>query len=170
MDYTTSKLGCWVAFDRAVRMAESDKLPAGHMEGWRCARNAVRDHIEARLWSDRKRSYVQQAGSEALDAGCLLAAPQGVVDPRGERMASTIEAVRRELGAGGPLLYRYSGMQEEENAFLACSFWLVEALALAGRLDEASELMDQLVRVTSASTPRRSSRARTSCAATCRRR
>ena len=60
-------------------------------------------------------------------------------------MAGTIAAVREELSAGGPLLYRYSGQQEEEGAFLACSFWLVEALARAGRTDEARALMEELL-------------------------
>ncbi len=60
-------------------------------------------------------------------------------------MNATIDTLARELGAGGPLLYRYSGMREREGAFLACSFWLVEALARASRLDEAHETMDELV-------------------------
>jgi GH15 family glucan-1,4-alpha-glucosidase len=60
-------------------------------------------------------------------------------------MAGTIDAIRCELHAEGPLFYRYSGMREEENAFLACSFWMAEALALAGRRDEAAEIMDATV-------------------------
>jgi GH15 family glucan-1,4-alpha-glucosidase len=60
-------------------------------------------------------------------------------------MAGTIDAVRTELGAGGPLLYRYSGQQQVEGAFVACSFWLVEALARADRLDEARETMNAIV-------------------------
>jgi GH15 family glucan-1,4-alpha-glucosidase len=60
-------------------------------------------------------------------------------------MAGTIEAIRRELAAGGALLYRYSGMGDQENAFLACSFWLVEALALGGQREDAGEVMDELV-------------------------
>jgi GH15 family glucan-1,4-alpha-glucosidase len=59
-------------------------------------------------------------------------------------MSGTLEAVQRELTAGGPLLYRYSGMREQENAFLACSFWLVEALALGGRREQAAEVMDAM--------------------------
>jgi GH15 family glucan-1,4-alpha-glucosidase len=60
-------------------------------------------------------------------------------------MTATIDAINSELRAEGPLFYRYSGMREEENAFLACSFWMVEALALAGRSDEAAEIMDAMV-------------------------
>jgi GH15 family glucan-1,4-alpha-glucosidase len=80
-----------------------------------------------------------------LDCGVLLAARRGYTDPQGKRMLGTIEAIRGELHAGGPLLYRYSGMQDKENAFLACSFWMVEALALAGQRDEAAQIMDGMV-------------------------
>ena len=72
----------------------------------------------------------------------------GFTDPASPlvcELDETIDAIRRELGAGGPLLYRYSGMQEEEGAFLACSFWCAEALARAGRDDEAVEMMDALI-------------------------
>ena len=68
---------------------------------------------------------------------------------RRERFSSTIDAVRSGLGAGGPLLYRYSGMKGQEGAFLACSFWLVEALAGVGRTDEARQTMDELVALAS---------------------
>ncbi len=64
-------------------------------------------------------------------------------------MTATIHAIRSELHADGPLFYRYSGMQDQENAFLACSFWLIEALALAGRRDEAGEIMDAMVSLAS---------------------
>lgn len=147
--YTTSKLGCWVAFDRALRLAEARHIPARSSERWRTARDAVKSYIEQELWSDEKRSYLQKAGSAALDAGCLLMSRRGFADPGGERMNTTINAVRRELDAGPPLLYRYSGMQDSENAFLACSFWLVEALARAQRHDEAATTMGALVALSS---------------------
>jgi GH15 family glucan-1,4-alpha-glucosidase len=83
-----------------------------------------------------------KAGSEALDCGVLLAARRGFADPQGARMMGTIGAIRQELGAGGPLFYRYSGMAEEENAFLACSFWMAEASALAGQPDDAAALIE----------------------------
>ena len=147
--YATSKLGCWVAFDRALRLAEAREIPTRSSQRWRAARDAVKSYIEQELWSDEKRSYLQKAGSAALDAGCLLASRRGFADPRGERMNATIDAVRRELDAGPPLLYRYSGMQDSENAFLACSFWLVEALARAQRHDEAATTMDALIALSS---------------------
>jgi GH15 family glucan-1,4-alpha-glucosidase len=83
-------------------------------------------------------------GTTQLDASIVLHAISGF--DRGERMSRTLDALREELGAG-PYLYRYSGAAKKEHAFLACSFWLASALALCGRVDEARELMDELVGV-----------------------
>jgi GH15 family glucan-1,4-alpha-glucosidase len=105
----------------------------------------VREFIESRLWSEERGSYLFKAADPGLDCATLLISRRGFADPRGSRMASTIAAIGRELSASGPLFYRYSGMQEEENAFLACSFWMAEALAAAHRFDEAAELMDEMV-------------------------
>lgn len=147
--YGTSKMSCWLAVDRLLDLVDRGQVPARHVEVWRRERDAMRTFVEERLWSEEKHSYLQKAGSDALDCGMLLAARRGFTDPAGERMNGTIDAIRRELSAGGPLLYRYSGMQDQENAFLACSFWMVEALALAGRRDEAQEMMDELVGLSS---------------------
>lgn len=143
--YTTSKISCWTAFRRGVELAEKGQLPDRHCDRWRREMTAVREYIDSELWSERKQSYVMKAGSEMLDCGVLLAARRGYVDPKGPRLNGTIDALRRELHAEGPLLYRYSGMEDQENAFLACSFWMAEALALAGRHDEAREILDQMV-------------------------
>jgi GH15 family glucan-1,4-alpha-glucosidase len=143
--YATSKIACWSAVQRALDLAGEEQLPPRHVERWRSERPRIREFIETRLWSDVRGSYVMKAGSDLLDCGVLLAARRGFTDPRGARMLGTIEAIRSELHAEGPLFYRYSGMREEENAFLACSFWMVEALALAGRRDEAAEIMDAVV-------------------------
>jgi GH15 family glucan-1,4-alpha-glucosidase len=143
--YATSKISCWTALDRLLELIEMDQVPRRHVARWESTREAIREFVETQLWSDERGSYVMKAGSDMLDCGVLLAARRRYADPRGTRMAGTIEAIQRELHAEGPLYYRYSGMQEEENAFLACSFWMVEALALAGRRDEASELMDQMI-------------------------
>jgi GH15 family glucan-1,4-alpha-glucosidase len=145
--YMTSKLSCWTAFHRMLNLAEHGTVPARDTERWRRERDALEEFIETELYSEARRSYVMKAGSDLLDCGVLLGARRGYGDPAGERMVSTIAAIRAELSAGGPLFYRYSGMREEENAFLACSFWMVEALALAGHRDEAAELMDATVSV-----------------------
>jgi GH15 family glucan-1,4-alpha-glucosidase len=144
-DYGTSKLSAWVAFDRLLELAERGQVPSRHPQRWRRARDQLREFIETRLFSEEKGSYLFKAGSDALDCGMLLVGRRRFGDPSGQRLNGTIDAIRRELHAGGPLLYRYSGMQEEENAFLACTFWMVEAMAVAGRVDQAAELMDEAV-------------------------
>jgi GH15 family glucan-1,4-alpha-glucosidase len=143
--YTISKLSSWTALDRALTLVEKGELPDDHADRWREEREAVREFVETRCFSEARGAYTFYADSEELDASVLRAARMGFVDPAGERMAGTIAAVRSELGAGGPLLYRYSGQEDVEGAFLACSFWLAEALARAGRVGEARALMEELL-------------------------
>ena len=143
--YGTSKISCWVLFDRVLDLVARGQVPARHVERWQRARDAVRNFIETELWSESRQAYLFKAGSEELDCGVLLAARRGYVERGSARLSSTIDAIIEELDAGDGLLYRYSGMQEQENAFLACSFWMVEALAYAGRRSEAVTRMDQLV-------------------------
>jgi GH15 family glucan-1,4-alpha-glucosidase len=140
--YTISKMGCWVALDRAVQLTERGEIDSGHSDRWRAERAQIKDWINQHCWSERKHSYTFYADTDKLDAATLLAARTGF--DKGERLAGTIDAVRSELGRG-PLVYRYSGMDAEEGAFLACTYWLVEALAVAGRRDEAKALMDEAV-------------------------
>jgi GH15 family glucan-1,4-alpha-glucosidase len=141
--YGTSKLGVWVAFDRLLSLADGGQVPTRHVEAWRRARDEAREFVERRLFDSERNAYLFKAGSTGLDCGLLLAGRRRF---GGEsRINGTIDAIRAELHAEGPLFYRYSGMQDEENAFLACSFWMVEALAITGRLDEATELMDAMV-------------------------
>jgi len=143
--YTTSKINCWVALDRAVRLAERGEAPSEGVPRWRRGAEEIRAWVQTNCFSPARHSYTFYAGGEELDAAVLLAARVGFLDGEDPRLHSTVEAVRDELGADGPLLYRYSGQQGEEGAFLACSFWLVEALARMGRAQEARETMDELV-------------------------
>jgi GH15 family glucan-1,4-alpha-glucosidase len=140
--YTISKMGCWVALDRAISLTEVGEIDSGHADRWRAERAEIHDWVNQHCWSEHKRSYTFYAGTDELDAATLLAARTGF--DRGERLAGTIDAVRAELGCGA-LVYRYSGMDQEEGAFLACTYWLVEALAVAGRRKEAAALMEQAV-------------------------
>ena len=144
-NYTISKIGCWVALDRAVRLAEAGQLSGWHLRRWRRERDAVRAYVDEHCWSPTKQSYTFHVGTDKLDASVLLAARTGFLAPDDPRLASTIAAVRAELCAGGPLLYRYTGMANEEGAFLACSFWLVEALAIVGHHDEAADVLEDLL-------------------------
>jgi GH15 family glucan-1,4-alpha-glucosidase len=143
--YTSSKLAAWMAYDRALRLVDAGQLPADQAADWRATADEIRAFVESECWSDERGAYVMHAGSERLDASVLRVSRMNYLETRGERFRSTIDAIRGELGAGGPLLYRYSGQQHVEGAFVACSFWLVEALARAGRLDDARSTMRELV-------------------------
>jgi GH15 family glucan-1,4-alpha-glucosidase len=145
--FIQSKMMCWVALDRAIRLAEGGQLPGKHVERWRREAEAVRRFVEERGYSEAKRSYVRFEGSEELDASLLLGSLLGYCEGDDPRLVGTIEGIQREL-AHGPYVHRYAGddgLEGEEGAFLCCSFWLVEALARAGRLDEAAETMESLL-------------------------
>jgi GH15 family glucan-1,4-alpha-glucosidase len=143
--YTISKIGCWVALDRATRLAEAGQLTSPHVDRWRSERDAVRAWTERYCWSPGKQAFTFYAGTDELDAAVLLAARTGFLSGHDPRLSSTIDAIRAELGAKGPLLYRYSAMAQQEGAFLACTFWLIEALSHAGRLEEATALLDESI-------------------------
>jgi GH15 family glucan-1,4-alpha-glucosidase len=143
--YTISKLGVWTACHRALRLVERGQLPRDRADSWRECANDVREFVERECWSESRGCYVMFPGSTKLDASVLRISRMGFLDVSGERFGSIVDAIREELDAGEGLLYRYSGQQRIEGAFVACSFWLVEALARAGRVDEARETMRQVV-------------------------
>ncbi len=143
--YTSSKLGCWVAMDRAVRLAEAGQMISPHVGRWRAEREQIREYIDGRCWSKVKQAYAFYADTDELDAAVLLMARTGFCEPRDTRLSTTIDAIVAELAAEGSLLYRYSGQQDKEGAFLACSCWLVEALVHAGRIQEADQRFTEFV-------------------------
>ncbi len=146
VQFTQSKMMCFVALDRACRLAERGLVDDGRAR-WGPQARDVQEFVETRCWSEEKGSYTRAAGSDELDASLLLGSLLQYCRPDSPRMLGTVEAIRRELGRG-PFLERYGGedgLPGEEGAFLACSFWLVEALARAGRLDEAAETMEELL-------------------------
>jgi len=147
--YTQSKLACWLALHRAQQLARRGVLPATSLARWHDQARRIRAYVRRRCWSEQQQAYARAAGSDELDAGVLLPARGAFIADEPERLSSTIDALRRELGAGGPLLYRYTGMREQEGAFVACSFWMIEALARVGRLDEARAAMDEMVALAS---------------------
>jgi GH15 family glucan-1,4-alpha-glucosidase len=142
--YVQSKAMCWAALDRACRLAEAGFVPDRRAK-WRAAADAARAWIEEHGWDEELGAYVRAPELRELDASLLtLALVEYESDPR--RLSSTIDAIRERLGAG-PLLYRYlgeDGLPRGEGAFTTCSFWLVDALARLGRVDEAAALMDGL--------------------------
>jgi GH15 family glucan-1,4-alpha-glucosidase len=144
--FTHSKMMCWIALDRAIAMAEEGQI-GGDTERWSAERRAIESFIESRCWSDRRGSYTRTADDDELDAAVLLGALLGYRPATDPRIVQTIDAIADELG-DGPFVHRYSGadgLRGTEGAFLACSFWLVEALARSGRTTRAAALMRQLV-------------------------
>jgi GH15 family glucan-1,4-alpha-glucosidase len=145
--FTHSKMMCWVALDRACRLAASGRIPGQKSARWRHEAEAIRRFVDEHCWSEHSRSYVRYEGSEELDASLLLGVLTGYSDASDPRIQGTIDAIRRELGRG-PLVFRYTGgdgLNEREGVFLTCSFWLVDALARTGRVDEAAETMEELL-------------------------
>ena len=144
-----SKFMAWLALDRALRIAPDHRVSARRRRRWAAERDALAADISARGFDPDKNTFTRTYGSAELDAAMLVLPLLGIEPAGSARVHGTIEAVRRELGAGGPLLYRYppgdDGLAGTEGAFLACSFWLVQALAVTGRLTEATELFDALI-------------------------
>lgn len=140
--YTISKIGCWVALDRAVLLAEKGQIDASHKLRWIRERDRILDWIDAECWSEKKQSYTLHPGTERLDASILLGARFGF--ERKDRLALTRDAVQREL-TRGPHVYRYSGMEREEGTFIACGFWLAESYACLGDLPAAVKQMDAMI-------------------------
>lgn len=143
-DHTQSKVACWTALQRAVDLAEAGQIAEADVERWRGSIEEIEAFVDGECWSGKRRAYVRFPGCDELDAAELLCSRRGYGDVNRERVEATLEAIRRELGRGA-LLYRYSGQETEEGAFVACSFWLVEALARLDRVDEAAELMEEVL-------------------------
>ena len=144
--FIQSKALCWVALNRACALGERGFI-SDHSERWRSAADEVRQFIDAEGWDDERGSYVRAPDLRELDASLLTLAILSYDQPESERVRGTVAAIERELRRG-PFVYRYrgkDGVGGEEGAFLTCSFWLVDAFARQGRLDEAHGLMEELV-------------------------
>jgi GH15 family glucan-1,4-alpha-glucosidase len=147
--YTQSKVMAWLAFDRAIALSKRFGLE-GPLRRWEQVRAQICEEILERAYDPQRRTFTQSYGSAALDAGVLMVGLVGLLDPADDRFTTTIDAVRRELGHDG-FISRYStdvtddGLSGTEGQLLACSFWLVEALAVNGREAEARELFERLL-------------------------
>src|SRR3712207_1972649 len=146
--FVHSKVMAWVAFDRAVRMVER----AGHegpVDRWRKLREEVHREVCERGYDPERNTFTQSYGSRALDAATLMIPIVGFLPPDDPRVVGTVEAIQREITVDGFVL-RYDtreaddGLPPGEGAFLPCSFWLADCLALIGRVGEARELFDRL--------------------------
>ncbi|MCC3779429.1 glycoside hydrolase family 15 protein, partial [Streptomyces sp. UNOB3_S3] len=151
--FTHSKVMAWVAADRAVRTLEEDPSLRGDLDGWRALREEIHREVCERGYDAERGTFTQYYGSRELDAATLLIPRTGFLPPDDPRVVSTVDTVRRELLHHG-LVRRYSvegepvdGLPGGEGAFLACSFWLADALFLTGRTKEAIELFERLLAV-----------------------
>lgn len=139
--YTSSKMGCWQALIEAARLVEMGAISGDNMR-WRGEAELIQQWVLKHCWSTEHQTYLAWPNSTSLDAAVLLHAASGF--DRSSRMSSTIDALFEQLGEG-PLLYRFSGAQKEEGAFVACSFWAASALAYVGRYEQAMQLMNELI-------------------------
>ena len=144
LHFVHSKAMCWAALDRGLRLAEECSLDAP-TQRWRDAREAVRAAVERDGYDDDRGVFVQSFGRREMDAALLLLPSIDFVAYDDERMVRTVDAVRDELCDDG-LVRRYrnhDGLEGEEGAFLACSFWLAECLAHQDRQDEACAVFER---------------------------
>jgi GH15 family glucan-1,4-alpha-glucosidase len=147
--YTYSKVMAWVVFDRVVKVAERFGLEAP-TDRWKQVRDEIHAEVCEKGYDPERKTFTQYYGSKELDASVLNIPLVGFLPGTDERVTGTIDAVSAELGRGG-FVSRYStadtddGLPGDEGQFLACSFWLVSALAQNGRLDEARGLFENLL-------------------------
>jgi GH15 family glucan-1,4-alpha-glucosidase len=149
--FTHSKVMAWVAFDRGVR-AHEEFGRDGPVERWRALREEIHAEVMSRGWSEARQAFTQSYDADELDASALVIPLVGFLPAAHPRVVSTVEAIQRDLTHEGFVLrYRtdeegdVDGLPPGEGVFLACSFWLVEVLALQGRRDEARSLFERLL-------------------------
>ncbi len=145
--FVYSKLMCWVALDRAVRLAGMLDA-AGRVAEWSAERGRIRQAIETQGWSEKAGAFAQSFGSDELDASNLMLLLTGFLPASDPRMRATVEAIAATLSDARGFVYRYlapDGLAGEEGTFAICTFWLVQGLAELGELDRARTLFDRLV-------------------------
>ena len=143
--FVYSKLMCWVALERATALAEH--LGASHrVQAWAQTQDQIRQAILGEGWSDRVNAFIQSFGSDDLDASNLMLPLVGFLPAGDPRVLSTIDATEERLTDERGLVYRYragDGLDGEEGAFLLCTFWLAQALAMAGQVDRARTVFER---------------------------
>ena len=142
--FTHSKLNCWIALDRAVKVSRAAGLP-GNVEEWEKQRDALKEYLLEQAAPDGW--FHQAVGNPVPDASTLLVPASGLIASNDPLSLGTIEAVERSLSRDG-FIYRYlspDGLPGDEGAFLLCSFWMVDVLAHAGRIEEAEQMLDKLL-------------------------
>ncbi|MFG3056308.1 glycoside hydrolase family 15 protein [Kitasatospora sp. NPDC048239] len=156
--FVHSKVMAWVAVDRTIKLLEQSPEDApsdGHLERWRELRETIHRDVCDKGYDPERNTFTQYYGGRELDASLLLIPQVGFLPPDDKRVIGTIEAIQRELSTEDGFVLRYpthdesgnnvDGLSGHEGAFLACSFWLADDLAMIGRVQEARELFDKLL-------------------------
>lgn len=146
-NFVYSKMWCWVALDRAVKIASALNMKEDAKD-WTVIRDEVRRKIYEKGWNEKVKSFVQSYNSTELDSANLLMPQVKFIDGKDPKMISTINAIKKSLMINDKFLYRYKtndGLPGEEGAFLICSFWMVSCLTMAGKIGEAEKLLDSLL-------------------------
>ncbi|MBB1254487.1 glycoside hydrolase family 15 protein [Streptomyces sp. OF3] len=151
--FVHSKVMAWVAVDRTIKLIESGDVE-GPLERWRELRDTIHRDVCERGYDAERNTFTQSYGSKELDASLLLIPQMGFLPPDDKRVIGTIEAIQRELSTEDGFILRYpttgdqpgvDGLEGDEGAFLACSFWMADDLAMIGRVDEARQLFERLL-------------------------
>lgn len=152
--FVFSKVMLWVALDRGIRLANKRSLPAP-LERWRTTRDIIYQDVLDKGWNDRLETFTQYYNGDTLDASNLIMPLVFFMSPRDPRMLKTLDAITKPLRQGGlvsdSLVFRYDtssgvdGLAGDEGSFNMCTFWLVEALTRAGRLEEARQTFEQML-------------------------
>ncbi|MFD5107619.1 glycoside hydrolase family 15 protein [Streptomyces cinereoruber] len=151
--FVHSKVMAWVAVDRTIKLIESGDAN-GPLERWRELRDEIHRNVCEKGYDKERNTFTQSYGSRELDASLLLIPQMGFLPPDDKRVIGTIEAIQRELSTEDGFVLRYptageeagvDGLEGDEGAFLACSFWLADDLAMIGRVDEARTLFEKLL-------------------------
>lgn len=149
-NFTYSKLQCWVALDRGIRLARKRSFPTDG-DAWREERNRIYTAIMQQGWNEQEHTFTQYFGSAAVDASALMMPLMLFVSPKDPRMLSTLAHIRRDL-VSDSLVDRYrigeaaqDGLPGTEGSFSICSFWLVEAMARAGMVEEAQLIFEKML-------------------------
>ncbi|MFB7331372.1 glycoside hydrolase family 15 protein [Streptomyces adustus] len=148
-NFLYSRLMCWVAIERAIRMANRRGLPAD-LARWQQRRDTIYRRIHSRGWSEARQAFVQYEGSDVLDAAVLMMPLSKFIAPTDPKWLSTLDALTNDL-VSDSLVYRYDplaspdGLRGDEGTFSICSFWYVEAMVRAGRVDEARLAFEKML-------------------------
>jgi GH15 family glucan-1,4-alpha-glucosidase len=147
-DFTYGRVQCWVAFDRAIRLAENLGRPAA-IDKWRDSRDAIYNQVMTRGWNPKRKAFTQHYETDVLDSSLLMMPLMGMISPFDPMWLQTLQAMDNEL-VSDSLVYRYNpgaspdGLQGGEGTFSLCTFWYVDALARSGRLQDAELVFEKM--------------------------